>query len=352
MAQQAARQASRSVAPWCGAAGVVAALPLMVKGSGAGAWLLGQHGAEAALVSWISLLTAVLLLVACLLERERGLPVWLDDPSARLGLSLVLVLAWVALMAPLLATHDPSALGASVRSRFLPPSLEHWMGTDILGRDLYSRVVFGARVSLFIGVASVFTSVVLGLLVGGLAGFTGGVVDTVLMRFTDLMLAFPRLFLILALMAFFSPSTWLVVLVLGTTGWMGVARVVRGGVLQVKNMEFVEAARALGLPPARVLWRHVFPAAMAPVIVAATLRVGNAILAESFLSFLGLGVQAPAVSWGQLIGQGRDTLLTAWWISTFPGLAITLTVVGFNLLGDGLRDAADPRLIVRSSSRP
>jgi peptide/nickel transport system permease protein len=153
-------------------------------------------------------------------------------------------------------------------------------------------------------------------------------------------------------MAVFSPSTWLVVLVLGTTGWMGVARVVRGGVLQVKGMDFVEAGRALGIPRPRLLVRHVLPAAMAPVIVAATLRVGNAILAESFLSFLGLGVQSPAVSWGQLIGQGRDTLLTAWWISTFPGLAITATVVGFNLLGDGLRDLNDPRLIVKTSSRP
>jgi peptide/nickel transport system permease protein len=278
-------------------------------------------------------------------------PAW-GDPSARLGLGLVVFLLWVALVAPLLVTHDPTALGVPVLGRFLPPSSEHWMGTDLLGRDLYSRVVFGTRISLFIGVASVLTSVVLGVLAGGIAGFLGGRIDTLLMRFTDLMLCFPRLFLILALVAFFAPSTWLVVLVLGTTGWMGVARVVRGGVLQVKTSDYVEASRALGLPRARILWHHVLPAAMAPVIVAATLRVGNAILAESFLSFLGLGVQAPAVSWGQLIGQGRDTLLTAWWISTFPGLAITLTVVGFNLLGDGLRDASDPRLVVRSSSRP
>ena len=331
---------------------LAALFPLMAKGAAAWEWLGGAAGAVGALAAWCSVLLAIFFLAPLRSRRSLAIPLWSRDPSTILGLSLVLFLAWVALMAPLLATYDPSALGEPVVSRFLPPSAVHWMGTDILGRDLYSRVVYGARVSLFIGVASVLTSVVLGLLIGGFAGFAGGMADTLLMRFTDLMLAFPRLFLILALMAFFSPSTWLVILVLGTTGWMGVARVVRGGVLQVKGMDFVEAARALGLPPGRVLWRHVLPSAMAPVIVAATLRVGNAILAESFLSFLGLGVQAPAVSWGQLIGQGRDTLLTAWWISTFPGVAITLTVVGFNLLGDGLRDAADPRLIVRSSSRP
>jgi peptide/nickel transport system permease protein len=274
------------------------------------------------------------------------------DTSARIGLSLIAFLLLVALLAPLLSAYDPTKMGIPVVSRFLPPSARHLMGTDLLGRDLYSRVVYGARISLFIGVASVSTSVLLGILVGAAAGFLGGFADSLLMRFTDFMLAFPRLFLILALMAVFSPSTWLVVLVLGTTGWMGVARVVRGGVLQVRGMDFVEAGRALGIPRARLLLRHVLPSAMAPVIVAATLRVGNAILAESFLSFLGLGVQPPAVSWGQLIGQGRDTLLTAWWISTFPGLAITLTVIGFNLLGDGLRDLNDPRLIVKTSSRP
>ncbi len=331
---------------------LIAWFPLALKGAEASRWLGGGAGASGAVSAWISLVTGLLLVGGGVLGHRFDRPRWLADPSAVLGLGLVLSLAWVAAMAPLLVRYDPSALGPSVVSRFLPPSWEHWMGTDILGRDLFSRVVFGARVSLLIGVASVTTSVILGLVVGGVAGFAGGVVDTVLMRFTDLMLAFPRLFLILALMAFFSPSTWLVVGVLGTTGWMGVARVVRGGVLQVKGMGFVEAARALGVPPGRVLWRHVMPPAMAPVIVAATLRVGNAILAESFLSFLGLGVQPPAVSWGQLIGQGRDTLLTAWWISTFPGVAITLTVVGFNLLGDALRDATDPRLIVRSSSRP
>ncbi len=328
-------------------------LPLLLKGPMAYDWLNGRGGgADGAIASWCSLVLALLVLFAPGPDpRSWWTKAW-ADASAKAGILLIAFLLLVALLAPLLAPYDPTALGTPVVSRFLPPSAQHLMGTDLLGRDLFSRVVFGARISLFIGVASVVTSVLIGLLVGSAAGFLGGVVDSILMRFTDFMLAFPRLFLILALMAVFSPSTWLVVLVLGTTGWMGVARVVRGGVLQVKGMDFVEAGRALGIPRPRLLVRHVLPAAMAPVIVAATLRVGNAILAESFLSFLGLGVQPPAVSWGQLIGQGRDTLLTAWWISTFPGLAITATVIGFNLLGDGLRDLNDPRLIVKTSSRP
>ncbi len=328
-------------------------LPLALKGPAAYEWLFGRaNGADGAVAAWSSLILALLLLLGPRVDPASWWSKAWADTSARIGLSLIAFLLLVALLAPLLSAYDPTELGVPVVSRFLSPSARHLMGTDLLGRDLYSRVVYGARISLFIGVASVSTSVLLGILVGASAGFLGGFADSVLMRFTDFMLAFPRLFLILALMAVFSPSTWLVVLVLGTTGWMGVARVVRGGVLQVLGMDFVEAGRALGIPRARLLLRHVLPSAMAPVIVAATLRVGNAILAESFLSFLGLGVQPPAVSWGQLIGQGRDTLLTAWWISTFPGLAITLTVIGFNLLGDGLRDLNDPRLIVKSSSRP
>jgi peptide/nickel transport system permease protein len=164
------------------------------------------------------------------------------------------------------------------------------------------------------------------------------------MRFTDLMLAFPKVFLVLTLVALYNPSTWLIVLVLGGTGWMALARIIRGEVLRVTAMEYVDAARALGLRPSRVLLRHVLPAALAPVIAVAALRIGNTILVESFLSFLGLGVTDPMVSWGMLMRSGRETLLSAWWISTFPGIAILVTVIGYNLLGDGLRDAYDPRL--------
>jgi peptide/nickel transport system permease protein len=267
----------------------------------------------------------------------------LADPFARAGLLVILTLHLVAVLAPLLSTHDPAAQDP-VGSRFQGPSQQHWMGTDGLGRDMYTRVLHGARVSLVIGLASVLCNVMLGLLIGGTAGYLGGWIDGALMRFTDLLLAFPRVFLVLALVAIATPSWFLIVAVLGGTGWMGVARLVRGGVLAAREMVHVEAARALGVPDRRILLRHVLPIACAPLIAAATLRIGNTILVESFLSFLGLGVQDPTVSWGMLIRAGRTTLMSAWWVSTFPGLAILLTVVGYNLLGDGLRDAYDPRL--------
>jgi peptide/nickel transport system permease protein len=231
-----------------------------------------------------------------------------------------------------------------VADRYQPPSIEHWLGTDVLGRDLYSRVVHGAQVSLGIALASGALSLLLGVGIGAVAGWAGGWLDGLLMRFTDLVLAFPRIFLVLLLVAFVTPGPIWIVLVLGATGWMGVARLVRGSVLQLRGGEYVLAARSLGLPGSRILLRHVLPGAIAPVIAASTLRAGNTVLAESFLSFLGLGITDPSVSWGMLIRSGRDTMLDAWWVSTFPGLAIVLTVVGWNLLGDGLRDAYDRRL--------
>jgi peptide/nickel transport system permease protein len=261
---------------------------------------------------------------------------------------LVMVLLYVAtLVTPLIAPYDPAAQGDIVMSRYLAPSWQHLMGTDKFGRDIFSRVLYGARISLTIGIVSVAISVVLGTAVGAIAGYFGRWTDTLLMRFTDLMLAFPRLVLLIVVIALFNDAgnpIWLVIIVLGLTGWMSVARIVRGEVLSLREREFVQAARVLGMSDARIILRHIIPNTLAPVIVYTTLGIGNTILVEAALSFLGLGVQPPTASWGNMISDGREALITAWWIATFPGLAIVVTVTAFNLLGDGLRDALDPRL--------
>lgn len=263
---------------------------------------------------------------------------------AMAGMIVMFVLYAITLLAPLIAPFDPTAQGDIVMTRYLPPSLEHLMGTDKFGRDIFSRVLYGARISLTIGFVAVAISVTFGTLVGALAGYFGKWTDTTLMRFTDMMLSFPRLVLLIVVIALFEPSIWLVVLVLGLTGWMSVARIVRGEVLSLREREFVQAARVLGMTDWRIILRHIIPNTLAPVIVYTTLGIGNTILVEASLSFLGLGVQPPTPSWGNMISDGRDALVTAWWITTFPGLAIVLTVTAFNLLGDGLRDALDPRL--------
>ncbi len=259
------------------------------------------------------------------------------------GLVLVGALYLIAIAAPWLAPHDPNAQENIVATRYLPPSGEHPLGTDKFGRDVLSRILYGARISLSIGFISVGIAITFGTLVGALAGYVGGAVDWGIMRVVDAILAFPRLFIVLTIIAVASPSIFLIVTVLGATSWMGVARLVRGQILSIKEREYVQATRALGLPHARILFRHVLPNAFSPVIVAATLMIGDVILTEATLSFLGLGVQPPTASWGNIINQGRDNLLGAWWVATFPGLAIVLTVVSYNLLGDGLRDALDPR---------
>ena len=259
------------------------------------------------------------------------------------GIVTIVVLYGLALLTPLLAPFDPTAQTDIVQTRFLSPSFDHPMGTDRFGRDIFSRVLYGARISLSIGFIAMGIGVTLGTLVGALAGYIGGLVDGALMRFTDMMLSFPRLILLIVIIAMFDASIFLVVVVLGLTGWMGVARIVRGEVLSVREREFVQAAVALGMRDGRIIFRHVIPNVLAPVIVFATLGIGNTILLEAGLSFLGLGVPPPTPSWGSIINEGRDSLLNAWWISTFPGLAIVFTVVAFNLLGDGLRDALDPR---------
>lgn len=265
---------------------------------------------------------------------------FIGHKQAVAGLVILSAMVCLALLAPVIAPLDPSV---DLANRLLPPSGGHWLGTDTTGADILRLLLHGARVSLLIGFLSVGIAITLGTLTGAVAGYAGGWVDTALMRFVDLFLSLPRLVLLITVVALFRPSITLIVVVLGLTGWMGVARLVRGQVLAVKEREFVLAARALGYSPRRILFRHILPNVMTPVIVAATLGIGNAILAEAALSYLGLGVQPPDTSWGLIIFSGQARMFDAWWITTFPGVVIVVTVMAFNLVGDGLRDAFDPR---------
>ncbi len=258
------------------------------------------------------------------------------------GLVLVVGLFAVALLAPWLAPYDPNFI--DLKQVLMPPGPAHLLGTDTLGRDVLSRVIFGARISLLVGFVAVGIATLIGVLVGALAGYYGGAMDALLMRLVDLMLCFPTLFLILAVIAVLGPSIWNIMVVIGVTGWMGVARLVRAEFLSLREREFVMAARALGASDARLIWRHLLPNALTPVMVSATLGVAGAILTESALSFLGLGVQPPTPSWGNILTMGKDNIEIAWWLSVFPGLAILVTVMSYNLLGEGIREAVDPRL--------
>jgi len=287
-------------------------------------------------------------------EPEAGVSQWLTawdefkkNRLAVLGLYLMAVLTLATLLAPYLTPYQPDAFSDIAATRHLPPSFEHLMGTDRFGRDVFTRVLYGARVSLSIGFVSVAIAISLGTLVGAASGFFGGAVDAVLMRFVDMLISFPRLVLLIAIIALFEPSISLVIIVLGLTLWPSTARIVRSEVLSLREREFVLAAHALGLSAPRIIFRHIVPNVMGPVIVAATLGIGNIILIEAGLSFLGMSVPPPTASWGNIIDGGREYLVQAWWVSTFPGLAIVVTVIAFNLIGDGLRDAFDPRVRVR-----
>jgi ABC-type dipeptide/oligopeptide/nickel transport system permease subunit len=265
------------------------------------------------------------------------------DGRAWFGMLVILLILVAAIAAPLIARHDPTAI--DLTNQLQGPSGAHWMGTDIQGRDVWARLVYGARISLSVGLVSQGIALGLGLLLGLIAGFYGRWVDEFVMRLADVTLAFPTLLLLIALVAALQPSLAVVFLTIGLVGWAGMARLVRGQVLVVRELEYVQAMRALGARNPRIIARHVLPAVIAPVLIAATLGVAAAIMAEAALSFLGLGVQPPTPSWGAMIADGRDLsqLRGAPWTSLFPGLAIGMTVLGFNLLGDALRDALDPR---------
>jgi peptide/nickel transport system permease protein len=258
--------------------------------------------------------------------------------------AVLLALVVATLVVPLLSPADPLAIGDVIAARLLPPFTRdgagqlHLLGTDAFGRDLFTRMMLAGRLSLAIGASSALLAVVVGSVVGAVAAWWGGTIDLVAMAITDALLSIPRLILLLLCAALWRPSGAMVVLVLVATGWMGVARLVRGEVLGVRRRQFVEAADALGARSGRVLWRHVMPNAMGPAIVALTLGVGNAILLESGLSFLGLGVQPPQPSWGNMIAGGRDVIVIAPWVAIAPGLALIATVVACTLLGDALRD--------------
>ncbi len=258
------------------------------------------------------------------------------------GLAIVLILAVVAVLHPWIAPYDPAQV--DVRHILEPPSARHWFGTDELGRDVFSRLVYGAPISLLVGFVAVGISVGIGTVLGCTAGYYGGWWDSLVMRFVDLMQSIPTFFLILSAIAFLKPSIWLIMVIIGATGWMGVCRLVRAEVLSLKGREFVLAARVQGAGDLRILFLHLLPNALVPVLVSATLGIAGAILVESSLSFLGLGVQPPQPSWGNMLARARDNLASGWWVTVFPGMAIFLTVLGYNLLGEGLRDALDPKV--------
>jgi peptide/nickel transport system permease protein/oligopeptide transport system permease protein len=265
---------------------------------------------------------------------------------AMFGLAIVLVVILVAILAEVIAPYDPLAIESRtmVENSLLSPSPRHLMGTDILGRDVFSRIVFGSRVSLQVGIIAVSIMIFLGLIAGAVAGYYGGIWDNVIMRFADVFFAFPYILGAIALIAVLGYGFRNVFIAIGILGWPFIARVFRSTVLSVKENEFVEAARALGAGDFRIITRHILPNAVAPVIVYGTMSVGGAIITEAALSFLGIGVQPPMPAWGYMLAESRTYIFTAPWLMYFPGLAIVITVLGFVLLGDGLRDALDPRL--------
>ena len=268
----------------------------------------------------------------------------LNNKQIVFGAVIVVFMFCVAIFAPVLVTHDPYQLNLSPDEKLQSPSKRNWFGTDDLGRDLYSRMVYGARISLSVGFIAVAIMLFIGVTLGALAGYYGGWVDNVIMRLVEIMMCFPGFYLILMILVFLGQSIIYVMIVIGFTSWMGLTRLVRAEFLSLREREFVVAAKALGVPDLRIAFKHILPNALAPVFVSATLRIGGAILIESGLSFLGFGTPIPIPSWGNIISTGRFYIDSAWWLTVFPGLAILITVLSFYLIGEGLRTMLDPRL--------
>jgi peptide/nickel transport system permease protein len=300
----------------------------------------------------LSLKTTQVASTPLVVRPRAGQPAWVRSLRRNsvgvIGLVIVVTVLITALLAPLLAPHDPAQI--NVRSRLLPPAwsaegdLRFILGTDQLGRDVLSRLIFGSRVSVIVGILGVAISVLIGVTIGLISGYVGGFVDNILSRAVDTFMAIPFIILALAAVGFLGPGLFNLIIVLGITGWVTFARVVRGEVLSVKGMEYVIAARTVGQVGWRIALSHVLPNVTASIIVLATLQIATVIIAESSLSFLGMGVQPPTITWGVMLSEGRNHLATSWWLATFPGVAISLTALGAILMGDWLRDALDPRL--------
>jgi peptide/nickel transport system permease protein len=278
---------------------------------------------------------------AAALTAHQSFHAFRRNALAVIGGLLVLGVFVLAIFAPWISPHDPARI--DVKSILMGPSIQHPFGTDELGRDVLSRMIWGARVSLEVGFVAISIATILGIIVGAVAGYYGGYWDSSIMRFVDIMLSIPTIFLVLAVIAILEPSIVNIMIVIGLTSWMEPARLVRAEFISVKEREFVTAARAIGATDGRIIFKHILPNGLSPLLVSATMGIGGAILVESALSFLGLGVQPPTPSWGSLLSSGKDNIEIAWWLSAFPGLAILVTVLGYNLLGEGIRDALDPR---------
>ena len=275
-------------------------------------------------------------------SRNTPLRRFLRNPRAVFGLLLLLFFIVIALFAPTIAPFEPDE--QFVNDRLLPPNSTYLMGVDGLGRDVFSRALYSAQISIPIGIFAMLVSITVGVMIGLLSGYLGGWVDSVLMRLTDMLLAFPVFFLMLTITTLFGRTIPVLIIILGLTSWGVNARVVRGQVLALREKEFVEAARSLGASNYGIIWRHIFPNIVPLIIVDATLRVALVILIEGGLSFLGVGVQPPTPSWGSMVAEGGSLLRRAWWVSVFPGAFLFLCTISFNLVGDGLRDALDPRM--------